>query len=405
MRILVLSNFYPPHFIGGYELGCREVVEGLRARGHELFVLTSDYGVSANAAPEPNLLRHLRLGKYPEQRRRNLRAVGRHNLDEFRESVAKFQPDLIYAWKLHWLGAALFREIEASTLPHAYYVSDLWMLGEAGRVSPHLEREPKRSIYRPFQSLFATASARFAGEFMPRRFTNLQCCSRFILDQINLAGVAAGDCDVIHWGIDPEKFAHSNRETKIPTRLLYVGQIERHKGVHTAIRAFSIIHQQMPAVTLTIVGGPLEHSYGRELLQLAHETDACSAITFAGKVSSRELNDIFAAHDILLFPSESDEPFAISPLEAMASGLAVVATTTGGSVEIFENNVNSMTFRAGDPDDCARQTLSLIKNPELTSRIARAGQDLIRAKFTLAAMLNQIEQHLSRVRSAKPRSA
>src|SRR5205085_6074311 len=101
MRILVLSNFYPPHFIGGYELGCREVVEGLRVRGHELFVLTSDYGVSTNTTPEPNLLRRFRLGKYPEQARLKVRAVGRHNLDEFRKAVASFQPDIIYAWKLH----------------------------------------------------------------------------------------------------------------------------------------------------------------------------------------------------------------------------------------------------------------------------------------------------------------
>jgi glycogen synthase len=43
MRVLVLSNFYPPHFIGGYELGCRDVVEGLKARGHDVRVLTSTY--------------------------------------------------------------------------------------------------------------------------------------------------------------------------------------------------------------------------------------------------------------------------------------------------------------------------------------------------------------------------
>jgi hypothetical protein len=45
MRILVLTNFYPPHYVGGYELGCRDVVEGLRARGHQVAVLTSTYKV------------------------------------------------------------------------------------------------------------------------------------------------------------------------------------------------------------------------------------------------------------------------------------------------------------------------------------------------------------------------
>ena len=47
MRILVVSNLYPPHHIGGYELCCKEAVDGLRKRGHEVWVLTSDYGVRA----------------------------------------------------------------------------------------------------------------------------------------------------------------------------------------------------------------------------------------------------------------------------------------------------------------------------------------------------------------------
>ncbi|MFQ5772284.1 MAG: hypothetical protein ACE5HX_17245, partial [bacterium] len=46
MRILVISNLYPPYFVGGYELGCRDVVDGLKARGHHVKVLTSTYGVN-----------------------------------------------------------------------------------------------------------------------------------------------------------------------------------------------------------------------------------------------------------------------------------------------------------------------------------------------------------------------
>ena len=52
MRILVISNFYPPHHIGGYELGCRDVVGELRARGHDVRVLTSTYGVTGREANE-----------------------------------------------------------------------------------------------------------------------------------------------------------------------------------------------------------------------------------------------------------------------------------------------------------------------------------------------------------------
>src|SRR5215211_6131335 len=45
LRVVVVTNYYPPYFIGGYELGCRDVVEALKSRGHQVRVLTSTYQV------------------------------------------------------------------------------------------------------------------------------------------------------------------------------------------------------------------------------------------------------------------------------------------------------------------------------------------------------------------------
>jgi len=397
MRILLLSNFYPPHFIGGYELGCREVVEGLRARGYELLVVTSTYGVSAETAPEPGVLRRLYLRNSPGDPPRNFRAIGEHNLKEFRTAVSNFHPDIIYAWNLDSLGAPLIDEIETGRRPQAYYVSDLWMLGATGRVPPWLECKPKRQFQRQIDAIFLRAFLRLSGNQMPRKFTNLQCCSRFVFDKINSLDAAQGDCEVIYWGVRLEKFASSTHRRENPFRLLYVGQLERHKGVHTAVRAFSIIQQEIPAARLTIVGGSLDGFYGKELRQLARRGTGSTAISFRGRVAPRELRDIFSEHDILLFPSEWDEPFALTPLEAMAAGLAVVATSTGGSAEIFENGVNSLIFRAGDYEDCARQTERLLKDPDLFKRMVCVGHKEVTEKFALDGMLDRIERHLMRI--------
>ena len=51
MRILTLSNLYPPHYVGGYELRCGKVVEALRRRGHSVEVLTSNHGVGGDRPP------------------------------------------------------------------------------------------------------------------------------------------------------------------------------------------------------------------------------------------------------------------------------------------------------------------------------------------------------------------
>ena len=56
MRILVATNLYPPHYIGGYELRCRDIVEGLVKRGHDVYVLTSNYAVGRNVV-EGNVYR------------------------------------------------------------------------------------------------------------------------------------------------------------------------------------------------------------------------------------------------------------------------------------------------------------------------------------------------------------
>jgi glycogen(starch) synthase len=148
MRILVVSNFYPPFFVGGYEVGCQRVVEALRKCGHVSLVLTSNYEASKQTAPESDVLRQLHLRKYPDYSGGNRAAVGLHNVEEFRKAVASFQPDLIYAWNLHSLGIPLIREIEEHPVPHVYYVSDFWMLGPSAKTEQHRPENTLASFVR-----------------------------------------------------------------------------------------------------------------------------------------------------------------------------------------------------------------------------------------------------------------
>jgi len=118
-------------------------------------------------------------------------------------------------------------------------------------------------------------------------------------------------------------------------------------------------------------------------------------VRFLGKVPRTDLSQVYAEHDALIFPSEWDEPFAITPLEAMASGLAVVGTTTGGSGELFRNRETAMTFRAGDATDCARAIQELCADRELFQKITGNAQREVREKHTLDAMVDKIERSLS----------
>ena len=95
-----------------------------------------------------------------------------------------------------------------------------------------------------------------------------------------------------------------------------------------------------------------------------------------------------------MFPSMWDEPFSITLLEAMSSGLAVVGTNTGGSSEILKDEVNALVFPKGDAEACARQVTRLIQTPALFERIRRNARRTIEAEFRLETMIDRIDQTL-----------
>jgi glycosyltransferase involved in cell wall biosynthesis len=117
-------------------------------------------------------------------------------------------------------------------------------------------------------------------------------------------------------------------------------------------------------------------------------------VRFTGKLDRSLLPQLYRDHDILIFPSIWDEPFAITPLEAMASGLPVVATTTGGSSEIFKDNENSLTFPAGDGEACADAIIRLSEDMTLYDSIRQRARELVLSHFTLEHMVDRIEEDL-----------
>ena len=107
-----------------------------------------------------------------------------------------------------------------------------------------------------------------------------------------------------------------------------------------------------------------------------------------------EMPEIYRKHDALLFTSEWAEPFALTPLEAMASGLPVIGTTTGGSREIFRHRDNALTYTAGNPEELAERIIELASSPALRVRIAETGRAEVRNNYSLPAIVDQIETYL-----------
>jgi glycosyltransferase involved in cell wall biosynthesis len=202
--------------------------------------------------------------------------------------------------------------------------------------------------------------------------------------------------DVIHWGIDIGKFRFSDEKADRP-KLLYVGQLTSQKGIRTAVEALKLIIQQpgLESTTLTIVRGP---DYGDQVHRLVASLGLELNIRFTGLVSRDRLPAIYREHQILLFPSVWDEPFSLTLLEAMSSGLAVVGTNTGGSSEILEDTINALVFPKQDAEECAVQVIRLLQARELRETIGRNARNTVEQNFRLDAMVDRVDRALRHAR-------
>jgi glycogen(starch) synthase len=403
MRILIVSNFYPPHYVGGYELGCYDVVEGLKAKGHQVQVLTSRYGVDREER-DGDVIRcfHMHYKADPTMRKMTAFTTTlrheRHNQARFLELCDAFAPEIVYFWNMGALSKSLVLLAERKQLPTSFFVSDNWMAkweqDDWYRIinTPWGKFDRVLSVYA---QLYARVQQMAACRGFAPNLAHVQFCSDYTRQEALQAGKPVTNGKVIHWGIHPERFPLLERCGK-PGSLLYVGRISPEKGVHTAIEAMHLlVHDYGRSdVTLTLVGGGVNAEYQARLRDMIRDRHLAEQVQLRGALPREQLLEIYHAHRILLFPSVWEEPFAITPLEAMCSGLVVVGTTRGGSEEIFENGVTAMTFKAEDAQGCADQVLRLLQNPELYQAIRQNGHDIVTQRFTMSRMIAEIEQAL-----------
>jgi glycosyltransferase involved in cell wall biosynthesis len=120
--------------------------------------------------------------------------------------------------------------------------------------------------------------------------------------------------------------------------------------------------------------------------------EAGVACAFLGRVPREELPAVYRAHDVLAFPSTWREPFGLTHLEAMASGLPVVSTLAGGQREFLVPGENCLAFETEDAAGLADALDRLRVDLSLGPRLAEAGMRLVRDRFTLARYVDDLER-------------
>lgn len=387
----MLSWEYPPVSVGGLARHVRYLSREVARRGHLVEVVTQGQGVAAGragagaeaarpAAPEveetpvgEGLLRVWRCNPYP------LRA-----------------PDFLH-W-VHLLNYGFLEAVLAGGRSFDIIHAHDWLVAFSARAVKHACRVPLVA------TIHATEAGRHNGIHDPwqRYISEVEwwltyeawrviCCSDYM--EAELAGqfqLPPDKIRVIPNGIDPRDVAAAagpaaglGVETAVPVGLardrfaqpgedviLFVGRLVREKGVDTLLDAFPAILDRRPATALVIAGtGPNEDSLRRR----AGEMGLGGRVHFTGYLDDRSRNLLLHWASAAVVPSYY-EPFGLTALEAMAAGVPVVVSDTGGLGETVVHGETGLKVPPANPGALASAVLALLDDPVLARRLAGAAR-------------------------------
>jgi len=375
MKILLVNNLYPPHTRGGAEQVVVAETRGLREAGHDVVVLTAEpfrgfrsLGTTKSIEDGIRVLRFypLNLFFYANDHKHNTvvrlmwhfwNLINPHSALVFWRAIKHERPDAIHFHNINGIGfllpliATMARGGSTKQSPKTaltlhglqYAIPDgIMTVGHEQdfRVSGFLVRWYGRVVSALLGSIQTVISP-----------------SQYLLDFYSSRGFFQKQKKIVlrnpppHFHAVPQSSVADGR-----MRILYVGQIEDHKGIFFLL---SVIPSLPRDLVLTIIGD------GTQVSRLKEHTKNDLRIHFIGPVSHDKLGQYYASADFLIFPSLYYENMPMVIAEAFAHGLPVIAAHIGGVGELVEDGNTGFLFVPGDAESLREAVAQALQSRHL----------------------------------------
>jgi glycogen(starch) synthase len=386
VKILVLTNLYPPDFIGGYEIACAQVVDALRERGHDVQVLAAAPRVPV--VDPPHIHRRFKLteeaGWSPSDhwfdplgmrlRDTESRFINAYNVHALTTFLDEFHPDVVYVCSVIGLGGlALMACLQYLKVPW------VWQLGD--NVPWVLCSLPQGT----FPTLVEEFSRQIRGHYI--------IVSQRLRDEIEKFGITLrGQVDVIpYWivGDRPAPRTHFHQPGQT-LRVMSAGQVSRHKGVNILIEAAGLLRDAGLTDFRVDIFGKIYDPYFASLIR---RLDLADFVQLKGVRPQKELITLYGDYDLFAFPTHEREPFGLVPLEAAARGCVPVISQQCGIAEWLVHAVHCLKADRS-PAAFAAAFAAVLRGRVALEPIGRRGAVAAWRDFHIDTILPQIERTL-----------
>ncbi|CAA6678248.1 MULTISPECIES: glycosyltransferase family 4 protein [unclassified Lentimonas] len=406
MNILVISNLYPPHGIGGYEERCMQTVNALRKRGHTVNVLTSDHSVEGrDSSGESGIYRSLKVhGFYghPWLSIHKLYHLEQANQVAMQSLIDTLQPDVVHVWNMGGISKSLLHTLEQSKRPLVYDISDHWIArslkadvwlswwNDQGSIMRTTLRSlaTLTGVRKSISAKVPTASVRTL------KFKNIYFCSQYMRDTTAKQGYPVSHANIAYCGVETERFTRKT-EFSPPRKFLWVGRLAEDKDPMTALKGFLRARESCGEPLTLDIYGRGEPEFVDQLKATIAKAKAEEFVTLKSATHD-EMRGLYAQYDGYIFSSNWGEPFALTPLEAMSAGVPVIMCPDGGDAELLKDGDNALKFTAASPSSLDGAITRLLQMPDHGQKMSRIALQLVEERFTVTVMTNTIEAILKR---------
>jgi glycosyltransferase involved in cell wall biosynthesis len=352
MKILILVSMFPPAHIGGTEIAARNIAKFLVRNGHSVSVVTSrDKESSVDTLEDGFWVK--RVG-YPKIKFLGLLFFW----IKYLLFVNKNRPDIIHAQGAQ-MGFPAFLSKKLFGIPYVVYCRG-------------------SDVYYPwaFKKSFLKTSLGSAGLVISLT-EDMKKDIRKYSDAI---------VEVVPNGINLDNFVKLEKKSD-GENILFVGSLKHIKGLKYLVQAFKKINNSDTKTKLFLVGDGEER---KNLEALVIENKLEGKVEFVGKVENDEILKYMAIADVFVLPSLS-EGFPMVILEAMSSGLPIVASNVRGLGEIIKDEENGFLVEPKNVNQIVEKVLLLLENYKLREKIANNNMEKVK-RYSWVNVVGKIEK-------------
>ncbi|WP_409341769.1 glycosyltransferase family 4 protein [Paenibacillus sp. MBLB4367] len=357
LKIWVMTNEFQPNIIGGLGIVSTFLSRALSKNGVKVTVLCSGFSNRLMTSSPTTNLRLLRLPKKSTHFNRAKHSFKANMVMRAASAKGCSKPDLIHVHSTEFADTAA-KAGDQFHIPIVYSCHSMASQGifsQPGKNQAKLIRIARRII-------------------VPSRWQVGAIKKRYLRTN-------RGKIVVIPHGVKPV----SKRSFGAPTNLLYVGRLIPSKGIKPLIEAIALLSRRHKHVRLTIVGSG-KARYQKKLRALARQVGVAKRIRWIKNRSYDAVQRMYASYGAVIVPSKT-ESFCLVALEAMANGVPLVSTLSGGLKE-FVNTRNAQIIPSVNKASIARAIEALWRNP-IKSKIRQINARSTAARYRWPAIARQ----------------